>query len=318
MKECNGLDRLTLCTAIVSMNDCMSDTSSYSSESESCDESLHDEDFSSLLTLATIGQYVEVNKPIEDTSINFCLRKKIDDFNESQCILEFRFKKAHLHHLLNSIWPRISPYLKGTKESLKCINGYRCPYETAFLIMLHRFARPRRLRPDSEEFFCIRKSHLSAVLDTITRAVDHMARKYLRDPCIFAHRMKKYSDSIYEKCGLVETVWGFIDGTLRKTCRPTYFQRNAYSGHKRCHGLKFLSITTPDGLIAMLHGPINGNRHDSHMLRESCIINKLRDMMPVHDVTYSLYGDPAYPQCMYLFGGFRNPAPGSVEASWNT
>ena len=33
---------------------------------------------------------------------------------------------------------------------------------------------------------------------------------------------------------------------------------------------------------------------------------------------YSLYGDPAYPQSLYLFGGFRNPEPESARAQWNT
>jgi hypothetical protein len=33
---------------------------------------------------------------------------------------------------------------------------------------------------------------------------------------------------------------------------------------------------------------------------------------------YSLYGDPAFLQSLYLSGGFRNPLPGSPEAQWNT
>jgi hypothetical protein len=33
---------------------------------------------------------------------------------------------------------------------------------------------------------------------------------------------------------------------------------------------------------------------------------------------YNLYADPAYPQSAYIFGGFRNSAPGSREAMWNT
>jgi hypothetical protein len=115
-------------------------------------------------------------------------------------------------------------------------------------------------------------------------------------------------------------VWGFIDGTLRKTCRPTYFQKRTYSGHKRCHGLKFQSVTVPDGLMACLYGPINGNRHDSYMLAQSELLPKLRLMMPPLPGrrVYSLYGDPAYPQTLYIFGGFRNPAPGTVQARWNT
>jgi len=35
-------------------------------------------------------------------------------------------------------------------------------------------------------------------------------------------------------------------------------------------------------------------------------------------VLYQVYGDPAYPQCAHLFGGFRNPPAGSIQAEWNT
>jgi hypothetical protein len=63
------------------------------------------------------------------------------------------------------------------------------------------------------------------------------------------------------------------------------------------------------------------------MLAKSQLIPKLRQFMPegdeqqgwnadgdAHDV-FSLYGDAAYPQeSTYLFGGYRNPQPGSPEA----
>jgi len=33
---------------------------------------------------------------------------------------------------------------------------------------------------------------------------------------------------------------------------------------------------------------------------------------------YALYGDPAYPQFPYLYGGYREPDDGSPEAAYNT
>ena len=35
-------------------------------------------------------------------------------------------------------------------------------------------------------------------------------------------------------------------------------------------------------------------------------------------VVFSLYGDPAYPQPIYIFGGYKNPFNGSAHALWNT
>jgi hypothetical protein len=35
------------------------------------------------------------------------------------------------------------------------------------------------------------------------------------------------------------------------------------------------------------------------------------------DGQYAMYADPAYPQSKYLFGGYRNPQNGSLEAKFN-
>jgi nuclease HARBI1 len=96
------------------------------------------------------------------------------------------------------------------------------------------------------------------------------------------------------------------------------FQKAAYSGHKRVHGIKFQNTTTPDGYIAHLFGPIAGSRHDSYMLSESQLLPQLQALMPAGGTIYTLYGDPAYPQSVYLIGGIAGAQEGSVEAAWNT
>ena len=84
-----------------------------------------------------------------------------------------------------------------------------------------------------------------------------------------------------------------------------------YSGHKCCHGIKFQSVVTPDGLFAHMYGPVSGNRHDSFLLSNSGLLNKLQEFMPddapedIEAVLYSLYGDPAYPQTINIFGGYK-------------
>ena len=97
-----------------------------------------------------------------------------------------------------------------------------------------------------------------------------------------------------------------------------------YSGHKRCHGIKFQSVVSPDGLCASMYDPVSGNMHDSFLLSSCSLLNKLQEFMPddapedIEAVTYSLYGDPAYPQSIHIFGGYKNPADGSAQASWNS
>ena len=46
-------------------------------------------------------------------------------------------------------------------------------------------------------------------------------------------------------------------------------QMIVYNGHKRQHALKYQSITTPNGMIANLYGPVEGKRHDATMFRIS-------------------------------------------------
>ena len=149
----------------------------------------------------------------------------------------------------------------------------------------------------------IRKSKLSAVMQTFFLALYTIANQYLSNPAIFQYWFHYYAELIKKKsnAGDLLQVWGFVDGLLRKTCRPILFQKLMYSGHKRCHGIKFQSVVTPDdGLIALLYGPIPGSRHDFFMLNNSGVLVQLRNLMPdgpQHQIpVYSLYGDPAYPQ----------------------
>ena len=46
-------------------------------------------------------------------------------------------------------------------------------------------------------------------------------------------------------------------------------QMIVYNGHKRQHALKYQSITTPNGMIANLYGPVEGKRHDATIFRIS-------------------------------------------------
>ena len=60
------------------------------------------------------------------------------------------------------------------------------------------------------------------------------------DSMVWQHRMPYYAQLIEQKTeGLMDRVWGFIDGTIRKTARPIYHQRSVYTRFKKCHGVSF-------------------------------------------------------------------------------
>ena len=107
-------------------------------------------------------------------------------------------------------------------------------------------------------------------------AMHALAVQNLDNSVIFHNRMQCDTERIYEKCGMVETVWRFVDGTLCKTCWPILFQKHMYSGHNWCFGIMFQSIITQDGLFASMYDPVKENRHDSFLLSSSGLLNKLQ------------------------------------------
>ena len=72
------------------------------------------------------------------------------------------------------------------------------------------------------------------------------------------------------------------------------------------HSLKFQSVVIPNGLIANLHGPFEGKRHDSTMLQQTGLLNDLRRAAWYNGEPLCLYGDPAYPLGLHLQAPFRN------------
>ena len=167
------------------------------------------------------------------------------------------------------------------------------------IVLLCRMSRPRQLCPEMEQSLYMRKSKLSSIVHTFSAALYKFATPFLNGAMLWHHRMSYYAQLIEQKTnGLMDCVWGFIDGTIRKTARPIYHQRSVYTHFKKCHGVKFQSITVPDGFIAYLQGPWPAQTHDARMLRESQLMEELEDIMPANGAAAvtALYGDLAHAQ----------------------
>lgn len=258
----------------------------------------------------------------QDESIDFdappLLIKDLDNRGPSTKI-EFRFRTAELQDIADLLWPKVSVYLEGPQHSIKVTSGYCVPYETGFLVLLYRLTYPCRLRPEMEKKFCIRAPKLSCIIKTFLHAFYKVARKYFLHPRLFQHRFQWYADIIAQKSNqAVTNVWGFLDATFRRTCRPIEYQRVCYSGHKRDHGLKFQAVVVPEGFTVCLSGPFAGSRHDSYVLGESRLLQQLVQIMPLGGPIFSLFADSAYPNSAHLFTAFRNAAPGTPQQLWNT
>ena len=75
-----------------------------SKDDDDDDDKGSDLDVALVLTMCTIMKYAEVYGGIEDTSIVFGCRMHIDDYNDCQCIDNFRFRKVHLKKICDSLW----------------------------------------------------------------------------------------------------------------------------------------------------------------------------------------------------------------------
>ena len=258
------------------------------------------------LAKAVLENMTLIYQQIEDETITFGQKKKIEDFTDSECLADFRFRKVHLTQVADELWPRLSPVLGNNREDLVLENKYHAPFETCLLLYLFKASRPRRLCPDCEQKFGMRKSHLSVMIRSFGSALFNLAQQYLTDPRIWQGKMAYYGERVSTKCeGLFSHIWRFIDGTIRKTCRPNVHQNLLYTRYKKCHGVKFQSVVTPDGFIASLYRPFVAKRHDARMLRESSLIEMLENLMPANLTNgpmYTLYGDLAYPQTIWSSG----------------
>jgi hypothetical protein len=77
--------------------------------------------------------------------------------------------------------------------------------------------------------------------------------------------------------------------------------------------LKYQALITPDGLVADFFGPIEGRRNDAHMLRESKLIDTLRDSFS----DLICYGDPAYPILEFLMCPFERHGISERQRAFN-
>ena len=169
-----------------------------------------------------------------------------------------------------ALWLKMRLHLDGHFESICCAYQYTICYETGFIVLLYRYSRPRQLSLDMDHIFGMSRSKLSAIIQTFSLALYHVSMPYLSNLSIWYQQMLYYSELIKKKTGnVIDTLWGFIDGMIRKTACPLYNQRTVYMKFKKCHGIKFQSVLVPDGYIACLYGPVPAKTHDANQLCQS-------------------------------------------------
>lgn len=60
-----------------------------------------------------------------------------------------------------------------------------------------------------------------------------------------------------------------LDGKVQHTSKPTVYEDIFFSGFKRHHGVKWLVLTLPNGIMPMPFGPVAASHNDGYLLKRS-------------------------------------------------
>lgn len=181
----------------------------------------------------------------------------------------------------------------------------RCSLEEAICIVLAMLATPTKLEILGIACFGRSASALSRIFtETTTMMLEHYGWLLSKmDTQRIARRLAEYDDCVQRAGCPLRHIVGFVDGTFRPVCRPSVSQREFYTGKERTHGINFLGVIFPDGIIAHLHGPVLGSQHDAQTFAQSPLSNLVAEMFfdEDGDPKFFLYGDSAFPATRYEF-----------------
>lgn len=213
----------------------------------------------------------------------------------------------------------------GISNGIKTSNGYSFEGIEALCLLCGRF----RTAGDIYELTAKYDRSQSAISECINALVVILDDqwKHLLDydtqGVLHPHALAEYANAIRQAGAPANTVWGFIDCTIRRICRPSIFQRIVYNGHKKFHAMKFQAVALPNGLFGHLYGPIEGRRADTGMLNESELLEACKEHAYMEDEQgdrqyFQLFGDAAYGISEVLLSPYSGQGERTEEETeWN-
>jgi hypothetical protein len=112
-------------------------------------------------------------------------------------------------------------------------------------------------------------SYISRIIKALRVLLFEFCHSKMRNPPKLSDDdLKKFTDAVKKKSGF-DICFGFLDATIRPTCKPSIGQKEYYNGKDRLHAIKFQICNTPDGIIQHIDGPWPGRRNDHHMVNSA-------------------------------------------------
>ena len=231
--------------------------------------------------------------------------KTFEELDDATFAEQFRFEKADIPELVRRFeFPAI----------ITLDNRSRVDSRLAFCFLLAKLAYPKRLC-DLEEFFGITRTIISRTLSyMVVRITTENAHLLKIRKCICDQYLEQWKVAMQNAGSPLPNCWAFIDGTCKQVCRPKYYQRLLYNGHKRYHCLKYQGLIVPSGILIDLAGPFIGIRHDVRILGESDLRSRLNHCMDRSNV---IFGDPAYDLQDFFICPYEYTREQSPEAAFN-
>ena len=227
---------------------------------------------------------------------------------DSEFLQFYRFERQHIKPLVR--------VLRLQDEYLHPQIGIKWTADEGLCMLLRRLSYPNRLI-DMVPLFGRHVSELSIIINAMANEIYHLHKEKvtnIHQPWV---NFDQYSNVISQKGAYLSNIWGFLDGTQLKICRPSIGQESAYNGHKRQHSLKFQSVMLPNGIISHFFGPIEGRRHDSAMYFASGLDVQAAQVYDSSPNQLALYADSAYAFRCYLITPFKGARLSNVQHKFN-
>ncbi|KAL1759138.1 hypothetical protein FB107DRAFT_186023, partial [Schizophyllum commune] len=162
-------------------------------------------------------------------------KQYLKSLSDEDCLWRFRFTAADLITVVDAL--KIPP-------SFTTRSHHRFTGLEAFALTLARFRSEGEL--DNLSILYDRShSALSEAVNYIVEYVDrrwHHLLDFDSNGLLHPTRLEAYARAIHRHGAPLWGVWGFIDCTIRRIARPSWYQRVAYNGYKKFHALKYQAI----------------------------------------------------------------------------
>ena len=188
--------------------------------------------------------------------------------SDRECLSQFRYLFSNLYISIGKLTGLYSALRVTASELLDMVETLKIPplittrnqyiFDSieALALTLARF-RSASDQYDLSMRFNRSQSSISEIVNWVVTHVDerwqHLLEfdyKHLLSPA----NLETYTQAIHRTGAPLTRVWGFIDCTIRRICRPSMWQRAAYSGHKKFHALKFQAMMLPNGMCMLWNG----------------------------------------------------------------